>query len=182
MSNSDTRQKLEKTMEILSRDLKSLRVGRANAGMVEDIPVDAYDSKMPLREVASVSIPQNNQILIQPWDASLVGAVQNAIRQSDMNVNPAVEGNSIRITLPPVTEERRKELVKEAHKFGEDARISIRNVREEALRDLEEAEKNKEISEDEKFKQKDELQGLINEYNKKVEDAISGREKEIMEH
>ncbi|MEX0877928.1 MAG: ribosome recycling factor [Candidatus Spechtbacterales bacterium] len=181
MQNSDISPKLEKTMEVLAGDLKSLRVGRANAGMVEDIPVDAYDSKMPLQQVASVSIPQNNQILIQPWDAALVGAVQNAIRQSDMNVNPVVEGNSIRITLPPVTEERRKELAKEAHKFGESARISMRNIREEALKDLDDAEKNKEISEDEKFKQKEALQDMINAYNKKVEEAIDGREREILE-
>lgn len=180
--NNEVKQKLEKSIEALNSELKALRVGRANAGMVEDIKVDAYTSKMPLQEVASISIPQNNQILIQPWDASLVGAVQNAVRQSELNVNPMVEGNAIRITLPPVTEERRKDLVKEAHKFGEDARVSVRNVREDAVKDIEEAEKKKEISEDEKFQQKEEVQNAINEYNKKIEEIVDKKEKEIMEH
>lgn len=181
MTESQTKQKLDKTLETLSSELRSLRVGRANAGMVEDVQVEVYDSHMPLQQVASITIPQHNQILIQPWDADTLPAVQNAIRKSDLNLNPVVEGNAIRLTLPPLTEETRKELAKEAHKFGEDARIAVRNIREEAMSDIEEAEKSKDISEDEKFKQKENTQKMIDEYNKKIDDAVEGKEKDIME-
>ncbi|MDX1535275.1 MAG: ribosome recycling factor [Candidatus Spechtbacterales bacterium] len=181
MTESETKQKLDKAIGVLESELRGLRVGRANAGMVEDVQVEVYESNMPLQQVASITIPQNNQILIQPWDADNLQAVQNAILKSDLNLNPAVEGNAIRLTLPPLTEETRKDLAKEAHKFGEEARIAIRNIREEAMNDIDKAEKDKEISEDEKFKQKEKTQELIDEYNKKIDTLVEGKENEIME-
>lgn len=181
MTESQIKQKLDKTLDAFHADLRGLRVGRANASMVEDVQVEVYDSHMPLQQVASITIPQHNQILIQPWDPDTLPGIQNGIRKSDLNLNPVMEGNAVRLTLPPLTEETRKDLVKEAHKFGEGARIAVRNIREEAMNDIDEAEKNKEISEDEKFSQKEKVQSVIDEYNKKIDDAIDAKEKDIME-
>lgn len=181
MTEAQLKQKLEKSLEALTGELRGLRVGRANAGMVEDISVEAYDSRMPLQQCASVTIPQHNQILIQPWDPDILPAIQNAIRKSELNLNPVVEGNAIRLTLPPLTEETRRDLAKEAAKFGEAAKIAIRNIREDAMNDIDEAEKNKEISEDDKFKQKEHAQKMIDDYNKQVDTVVDNKENEIME-
>lgn len=173
--------KLEKTIEQLNQELRSLRLGRASAGLVEGVTVEAYNSQMKLVEMASITIPQHNQILIQPWDVELLIPIQQALQKLETQLNPVTEGNLIRITIPPLTEERRKELAKDMGKFGEQARISMRNIREEGMKDIDEDEINKEISEDEKFKQKENLQKLIDKYNKKIQDLISNKEKEILE-
>ncbi|MDX1608052.1 MAG: ribosome recycling factor [Candidatus Spechtbacterales bacterium] len=175
---NDIKNKLEKTIENLGQELRSLRVGRANPGMVEDIKVNVYDSDMPLNQVASISIPQNNQILIQPWDAGNMEALQAAILKSDLGINPVAEGNSIRLTLPPMTEETRKDLVKEVHELGEEARVAIRNIREDAIKDLD----KEDASEDEERQRKDEIQDIVNEYNKKVQELVDKKEKEVLEH
>ncbi|OGZ60881.1 MAG: ribosome recycling factor [Candidatus Spechtbacteria bacterium RIFCSPLOWO2_01_FULL_43_12] len=181
MDKSEITKKLEKNIESLQQQLRTLRVGRASAALVEDIEVEVYGAKTPLKQVASISIPQHNQIMIQPWDPSNLGAVQSAILKSDIGINPVAEGNAIRLTLPPLTEERRKQLAIETHKYGEEARISVRNTREEAMRHLDSAEEKKEISEDDKFRYREELQKMIDDYNKSINEAIERKEKEIME-
>lgn len=178
----DVKQQLEKTLSSFETELRSLRVGRASADLVEDITVEAYGSEMPIKELASISTPQHDQLVIQPWDASILEQIEAAIRKkTDGKLNPAAEGNVLRIALPPLTEETRKELVKQVHAKAEEARIAIRNVREDKVRDIDKAEKEKEISEDEKFQQKDELQKVVDEYNKKIEEIAEQKEKEIME-
>ena len=166
--------KLENTLEVLRQDLRVLRVDRANAGMVELIMVNVYENKMPLNQVASVSIPSHNQILITPWDVGVLSAIQSAIQNSQLQINPIVEGNSIRLTLPPLTEETRRDLVKDVSKYVEEAKVSIRNIREEVLKDLET------LSEDEKFRQEKEIQKMIDEYNAKIKEIQEHKEKEIL--
>ncbi|MEX2144780.1 MAG: ribosome recycling factor [Candidatus Spechtbacterales bacterium] len=181
MDKTELIKKLEKNIEALQQQLRILRVGRASAALVEDIQVEVYENPMPLKQVASISIPQHNQILIQPWDPANLQAVQSAITKSDLGINPVVEGNSVRLTLPPLTEERRTQLASETHKYGEEARIAVRNIREEAMRHLDEAEEKKEISEDDKFRYKEELQKMVDDQNKKINEAVERKEKEIME-
>lgn len=180
MTNEQAKQRLDKILEDLNQELRSLRVGRANPALVEEIEVEAYENKMPLKEVASITIPQHNQIFIQPWDVELLIPIQQALQKSEANLNPAVEGNGMRITLPPLTEERRKELAKETHKYGENARIEIRHIRENTMKHIEESEKRKEISEDKKFKQKEEIQDLVNEFNVKIDEAVKNKEAEVL--
>lgn len=181
MDKSEIIGKLEKILEALLQQFRVLRVGRASATLVEDIDVEIYGSKTQLKQVASINIPQHNQILIQPWDPSNIKEIQSAILKSNLNLNPITEGNSIRLTLPPLTEERRKQLSAETHKYGESVRISVRGVREETMRNLDKAEEKKEISEDDKFRYREELQKIIEEYNKKIDEAVEKKEKEIME-
>jgi ribosome recycling factor len=173
--------RLQKTLDVLSSELRSLRLGRASSELVEHIVVEAYDTEMPLLQAASVQIPQPNQLVIQPWDAHLVGAIEKAIRQSDLQLSPVVEGEIIRITLPPLTEERRKELVKLVARHAEEARIAMRNVREEMMDGLDRAEKSKELSEDEKFRKREEAQKIVNEYNGKIQEMVAKKEREITE-
>lgn len=180
MTHAEFKNKLDKTIESLSLELRSLRMGRANAQLVENISVDAYEGSMPLAQVASIQTPQHDQIVIQPWDVALLGAIESALRKSDLNLNPVVESTVIRINIPPLTEERRHDLVRLAHKYAEEGRISIRNLREEAMESIDKAEKNKEISEDDKFREKDEIQKLVDEYNKKVKELADNKEKDIM--
>ncbi len=180
MEEDELKQKLEKTLENLKDSLKPLRVGRASASMIEDIEVEAYNAKLTIKELASISVPQSDQIVIQPWDPGTIENIQKAILQSEADLNPNVESNTLRINLPPVTEEKRKEIVKDVHKQGEEAKVAIRNIREDAVKNIEEKEKNKEISEDEKFAQKDKVQNMINDYNNKVEETIKAKEEDIM--
>ena len=181
MTTTELKQKLEKSIQLFNQELRSLRVGRASPELVENVLVKAYEDMMPLVQVASIQTPQHDQIIIQPWDAGLVGAVEEALRKADLNLNPVVDGVIIRISIPPLTEESRRDLVRLVHKHAEGARIVVRNIREEAMEGIDRAEKEKEISEDEKFRQKDETQKLIDEYNGKIKESAKGKEKVIME-
>lgn len=172
--------KLEKTIILFQSELRSLRVGRASIDMVENLEVDAYGAKTPLNQIASITLPQANQILIQPWDPANLEAIGNSIQKSDIQLNPIVEGSAIRLTLPPLTEEDRQKVVKEASALAEKARVSVRNIREEAMKDIETKEKAKEISEDDKFRKEKEIQKSIDEYNKKIQEVLEKKEKEIL--
>lgn len=180
MAATELKQKLEKNMELFNQNLRSLRVGRASAELVEHVLVKAYEDMMPLVQVASIQTPQHDQIIIQPWDAGLIGAIEEALRKADLNLNPVVDGVIIRISIPPLTEESRRDLVRLVHQHAEGARIAVRNIREEAMEGIERAEKEKEISEDDKFRQREETQKLVEEYNGKIKEAAEGKEKIIM--
>ncbi|MEX2008476.1 MAG: ribosome recycling factor [Candidatus Spechtbacterales bacterium] len=180
MEATQLKHKLDKALEVLATSLRQLRVGRASGELVDGIRVDAYGSMMPINQVASVQTPQHDQILIQPWDGGLTGAIAKAIQASDLNLNPSVDGTTIRITLPPLTEERRHELVKIVAADAEEARIAVRNIREEAMDDLDKEEKAKTISEDEKFRKRDQFQKLVDEYNKKIKDMAEQKEEDIL--
>lgn len=176
---SELKVKLQKTVDVLVSELRTLRLGRANSELVEHIMVEAYDTKMPLPEVASIQVTQLNQLTIQPWDTNIVGAVATAIRQSGLQVNPVVDGEVIRITLPPLTQERREQLVKLVARHAEEARIALRNMREEAMEGLDRAEKDKELSKDERFHKREETEKIMTQYNTKIQELVTKKEHDI---
>lgn len=161
-------------------ELQKLRAGRASVELVEGIMVEAYDTKMSLGQLATLSVPEARMVVIDPWDKTLLKPIENAIRLSLPDMNPVVESNFIRIPFPAPSEERRRELVREARKIIEDGKIKIRRVREEHLKALKEKKEESEISEDEFFHRKEELQKMVDEYNKKVEETGRKKEEEIL--
>lgn len=174
------KEKLEKVIARFKSELVSLRTGRATPTLIEDLEVEYYGAKTPLKAIASISTPDAKSILIQPWDRNAVQAIEKAIQSSSLGVNPVTDRDVIRISIPPLTEERRKELVKILKKYTEEARISVRRERDNATKEIDRMEETKEISEDEKFRQKKELQKVIDEYNKQIEELSESKEKEIM--
>lgn len=169
----------EKVIEHLKNDISSLRTGRATPALVEDITVEAYGSRQPLKTVATITVQDAKTLAIDPWDKSLVQAIDSALRNSQLGINPVNDGRLIRLPLPDLTQERRQELIKVLHQKLETARISIRKVREEVRDDIDKKEKNKEMSEDEKYKLQDELEKLVKEYNDKIKVVGDEKEKEI---
>lgn len=176
----DFKPKLDKIIERLKSEISSLRTGRATPALVENLEVDYYGSKTPLKAIASISSPEARQILVQPWDRGVVQAIEKAIQSSNLGLNPITDRETIRLSIPPLTEERRKELIKILGRNLEDAKIQIRREREDILREVDRKEKAKEISENEKFRQKNEVQKMVDEVNKKIEEIGAAKEKEIM--
>lgn len=176
----DEKIELDNSIEHLLSEMGKIRTGRANPALVESLMVDYYGSKTPLKQVASINTPEARLLVIQPWDKGALTAIESAIRESDLNLNPNNDGQVIRINIPPLTEERRKELVKLLNQKAEDAKISIRNIREEAWKEIQNMKKEGNISEDDKFSGKDQLQKVVDEYNKKIDEIREKKEKEIM--
>ena len=174
------RENLEQTVEHLRGELVKIRAGRASIELLEGVMVDAYDTKLPLNQVANLSSPEPRAIAIQPWDKTIIKNIESALKASLDDVSPVVDGEVIRIFFPPPTEERRHELVRNVAKIVEDAKVSIRQVREDELRDLKDQEDKGEISEDELHRKKDEVQKMVDEYNVKVEEMRKKKEGEIM--
>lgn len=170
----------EKALRHFTEEAGTLRTGRANPGIVENLLIDYYNAMTPLVQIASISIPEPRQIVVSPWDKGALTQVEAAIRESDLGLNPVNDGSVIRITLPALTEERRRELVKTLNSRAEEARISIRNAREEAWKEIQDAEKAGNISEDDKFRGKDELQKMVDSFNAKLETVREKKEGEIM--
>lgn len=177
----DCRERMEKAIETLQKDFSKLRTGRASTTLVEDVQVDYYQMPTPLNQLASISIPDSRTILIQPWDKSSIGNVEKAIMKSELGLNPINDGKTIRINIPPLTEERRKELAKIAKKYTEDTKVAIRNIRREANDALKKRKNNKEISEDDMYSGQEEVQKITDEFVSKAEKAREDKEKEIME-
>lgn len=177
----DSSQRMEKTLQNLDREFRRLRTGRASAALLEGIKVDYYGTPTPIEQLASISVPDARTISIQPWDRGAFKDVEKAIQRSDLGLNPINDGKLIRVSIPPLTEERRKELAKVAKKFAEDAKIGIRNVRRDANDTLKKQEKNKEITEDDLHKAQDDVQKLTDEFIAKTDAALAAKEKEIME-
>ncbi len=173
--------KMKKACEKLLKDFNKLRTGRASASLVEDILIDYYNTPTPLKQVASISIPDSRTIAIQPWDRNSISDVEKGIMKSDLGLTPINDGKMIRINIPPLTEERRKELVKVAKKYTEDAKIAIRNIRREGNETLKKMKNNKEITEDDLFSGQEEIQKITDKYIKKAEELFNEKEKEIME-
>ena len=153
-------EKMEKALDVLKREYSGLRTGRASISLLDPIFVDAYGSKTPLNQVSNISVPESRLITVQVWDESLVNSVENAIRNSNLGLNPMIEGNLIRIPIPDLSEERRKEIVKIASKYSEDSKVVIRNIRREAMEKIKNLEKNKDISKDDSFKFSDDVQKI----------------------
>ncbi|MBN1258380.1 ribosome recycling factor [Candidatus Peregrinibacteria bacterium] len=171
---------MQKAIDHLHEQFMKLQTGRAHPGLVEGIMVESYGTMMPLKGLATISIPESKQIAIQPWSRDQLQAIERAIIASNLGFNPKNDGVVIRITLAPLTEERRKELVKIVHQYAEEARIAIRNLRHEAMNQLKEMEKAKDISEDVLSGMEKEMQKIVDDFNGKVEDAAKQKEKDVM--
>lgn len=172
---------MKKAIEALKHHLATIRTGRASAGLVEYLPVEAYDTKMPLHQLASISIPEARMIIIQPYDAATLRAIEKAIQNSDLGLNPNNDGRLIRLHLPPLTEERRRELVKLVRARVEEVKVSIRNHRRDAMNDLRDLEHEKMITEDELHRAQDRLQELTERYSKELDRLGAEKEAEVLE-
>ena len=170
----------EASLEHLQKELSALRTGRATPALVEDVPVSAYDSTMEVKGLASISVLDSKTLVIDAWDKALMPAIEKGIRDAGIGLSPIPDGDKIRIVMPPMTEDNRKQMVKTMKEKVEEARISIRGIREGLRDEVMKLEKEKEISEDEKFKMLDELDKLTSEYNEKISDISSNKEEEIM--
>ena len=175
---AELRRRMEGAIASLKTEFSGLRTGRASASLVEPIDVDAYGSKMPMNQVGTIGIPEPRMIVIQVWDKGLVGPVEKAIRESGLGINPVVDGQNVRIPVPPLTEERRKELAKVASKYAEQTKIAIRNVRREGMEAI---KKSAGMGEDEQKKLSEDVQKLTDELVKAVDVALAAKEEEIMQ-
>jgi len=178
---ADCADDMDKTLAALKRDFMRIRTGRASTALLDDIKVNCYDTQMPLDQVASLSVPESRLITIKPWDQSIIGEIEKSILKSELGLTPANDGKIIRISIPPLTEERRRELAKLARKMAEEGKISIRNHRREANELLKELKNDKEISEDDMHRFQSEVQEVTDEFIKKIDAATAEKEKEILE-
>ena len=178
---SECRQSMNKTIEAFKKELVRIRTGRASTALLDGVKVNCYDTQMPLDQVASLSVPESRLITIKPWDQSIIGEIEKSILKSELGLTPMNDGKIIRIPIPPLTESRRKELVKLAKKTAEEGKIAVRNHRRESNELLKEMKNEKEISEDEFFRAQEEVQKITDEFTKKVDDITAEKEKEIME-
>lgn len=176
---SAARPKMDAALAHLAEELKTIRTGRANAAMLDSVMVSAYGSMMPLKQVATVNTPEPQQLMVQPFDTGLLNDIRTAIVQADLGFNPSDDGRTLRITIPPLTAERREELVKKVGKMAEETRISLRNIRGEIWDQIQKSQKAGEISEDNRDWGRDEIDKVTAEYNKKVEDEVKEKEAEI---
>lgn len=177
----DAEERMEKALGSLDRDFAKLRTGRASTALVDGIKADYYGTMTPIGQMASVAVPDSRTLTIQPWDKGGMAAVEKAILKSDLGLTPINDGKIIRIAIPPLTEERRKELVKVARKYGEEAKVAVRGVRRDCNDTLKKAEKDKEITEDELKKATDDVQKLTDEFVGEVDKRCQEKEKEIMD-
>lgn len=177
----DAEERMEKAIGALERDFGKLRTGRASTSLVDDLKVDYYGALTPINQVASVAVPDSRCITIQPWDRGAFSLVEKAILKSDLGLNPINDGKIIRINIPPLTEERRKDLSKTARKYAEDTKVAIRNIRRDANDQLKKLEKAKEISEDDVRKYQDDVQKLTDKFVAKSDEKAQAKEKEIMD-
>jgi ribosome recycling factor len=177
----ETSGKMNKAISAFERDLSRVRTGRASAALLEGINVDYYGTFMPLNQVASVSIPESRLLTIQPWDIKILADIEKAILKSDLGLTPSNDGKIIRVNVPALTEERRKELAKLVKKMGEECKVAVRNVRREAIEHLKDRKKAKEISEDDLFRLQDEIQKVTDDHIKKIDGIVADKEKEILE-
>ncbi len=180
MSLKEARSRMDAAIEALRREFATVRTGKATPALLDTVRVDAYGSKMPLNQVASVSTPQASLLVVQPYDKGLVGGIERAILTADLGLNPSNDGNLIRVPIPPLNEERRKEYVKLLHQMAEDGRVSIRHARKLENDDIKRATRDHETGEDEGHRQLDEIQRLTDQYGRKIEEMLELKEKEVM--
>jgi ribosome recycling factor len=173
--------RMEKAVEDFRKDLSSVRTGRANVSLLDHVRVDYHGTPMPINQLGTLNVPDPASIVIAPWDAGAVPLIDKAIRMSDLGLNPTNDGKVVRVPIPPLTEERRKDLVKHIHKVLENHRTAVRNIRRDIKEAVEKLEKEKKISEDDKKRSLDELEKLTHAETKKIEDLSASKEKEVME-
>lgn len=173
---------MDKAVVSLKKDLSGLRVGRASASMLDQINVNAYGNLMPLNQVSTISVPESRLLLVNVWDSSIVSATEKSIRESPLGLNPMVEGNVIRINIPPLSEERRIEITKIAAKYAENSKIAVRNIRRDYIESVRKLQKNGEISEDQKHMDELQIQEITDEVINNIDNVLSFKEKEILEN
>ncbi|MBX6423490.1 ribosome recycling factor [Thermosulfurimonas sp. F29] len=176
----DGRKRMQKSLKAFKEEMARVRTGRASVSLLEGIKVDYYGTKMPIPQMATVTVQEGRYIVIQPWDVSTVKAIEKAIMESDLGLTPTSDGKIIRITVPPLTEERRRDLVKLVRKMAEEARVAIRNIRRELMDELKRMKKEGEISEDDFHRFQDQVQKLTDEFIGKIEEVLEEKEKEIL--
>ncbi|MEK9155779.1 MAG: ribosome recycling factor [Patescibacteria group bacterium] len=175
-----TKPKMAEAINALISDLKKIRTGRANPDILDAVRASYYGTSTPIREMASISVPESNVIAIKPWDRNVLSDIELAIRNSDLGLSPVNDGTMVRLVLPPMTEERRKEIIGQVKKMGEQAKIALRTTRGEAWGHVQEAEKRGDITEDDRYRAEDELNKLIGEMNREVDRVVAEKEKEII--
>lgn len=176
----DAKRRMDKSVKAFQNEIAKVRTGRASVALVDSIKVDYYGSLMPLNQMATITVADARLIVIQPWDPSAIGAIEKAIQRSDLGLSPTNDGKVIRLSVPPLTEERRKELVRLVRKMAEEARVAVRNVRRDTLDDLKELKKEGEISEDDFYRTQDQLQKITDEHISKIDKILEEKEKDIM--
>ena len=177
----DTSARMERSIEAFKKELGKVRTGRASFSLLDGVRVDYYGTPTPLQQVGTLSVPESRLITVTPWDAKMIGPIEKAIQGSGLGLNPASDGKIVRIPIPPLTEERRKELAKLVRKMAEDARVAVRNVRREAIEKLKDREKKKEISEDLVKRGQERIQKETDAHIRKIDDILKAKEQEIME-
>ncbi len=176
----DTENKMKKSLESFQKELSHIRTGRATPALLDGVRVESYGQQLPLKQVAAIAVPDPKSITISPWDKGQIGAIEKAIQASDLGLNPIRDKNVIRLPIPPLTEERRKELAKQCAKIAEDAKVAVRNIRRDINEAIKKAEKAKEITEDESRKEQDLVQVATDRFIKQVDEILKIKEKEIM--
>ncbi len=177
----ETKARMEKSIAALRNELKRIRTGRASLSLMDGVRADYYGTPTPLNQMATLSVPESRLIMIQPWDATAIKEIEKAILKSDLGLTPSSDGKLIRITIPPLTEDRRKELVKLVNKTCEEYKVAVRNIRRDANDMLKELKKEGDISEDEAFKAQDQVQKITDDHIKKIDEVYQEKEKEILE-
>jgi ribosome recycling factor len=177
----ETEQKMDKALEATSRELANIRTGKATTALLDGVKVEYYGTPTQLKQVASVSAPDPKLLVVQPWEKNIVPDIVKALQKADLGLNPLVEGNVIRLPIPPLNEERRKEMVKLVKKFGEDGKISLRNIRRDAIEKLKKAQKDSEISEDDFHNGQKRVQELTDDHTDKVDRMVEAKEAEVLE-
>ena len=173
--------KMKKTLDVLAKELAAVRAGRANPAVLDKITVEYYGAPTPLNQVAAIASPDPRSLSIQPWDGSILKAIEKAIQTSDLGINPQNDGRVIRLVFPQLTEDRRRELTKQVKKYGEDAKVAIRNIRRDAMDTFKAQKKKGELTEDDQKKCEKDLQDMTDKYIKKIDDMCAKKEKELME-
>ena len=181
LSVNEARTQMEKAVEAMRREFTSVRTGKATPALLDTVRVDAYGSKMPINQVGTVSSPEPRLLLIQPWDKGLLKAIETGITQADLGLNPSNDGNIIRVPIPQLTEQRRKEMVKMVHKLAEEGRVAIRHARQEANKDIKKRQGDHELSEDDAHRQMEQVQKLTDDYIAKIDQLVKAKEQEVME-
>lgn len=177
----DTREQMQKAVDAVRREFSAVRSGKATPALLDTVRVEAYGSKMPLNQVASVHTPEPRLIVVQPWDKTVIPAIEKGIQAADLGLNPSNDGNVVRVPIPALTEERRKDLVRMLHKMAEEGRVGVRHARQEANKEIKRSEQAHEVSEDEARRKQDEVQKLTDEFVARIDELLKSKEEEVME-
>jgi ribosome recycling factor len=177
----DAKSQMEKALDAMRREFSSVRTGKASSSLLDSVRVRAYGSMMPLNQVATVSVPEARMLVVQPWDKGLMNDIERGIRDSNLGLNPANDGNIIRVPIPALNEERRRELAKQLHKFAEEGRVAVRHGRQEANKEIKQQQSDGTLSEDESRREQDRIQKLTDEYIAKIDQLLKHKEEEVME-